>query len=177
MSIDNFRNLFNLHSTKNVGQYVHIYHDDFLVGVTNNVLGKFNDHNVGKIMAIKDGCAEVQYGSEANIGIYSLGSLAPVIAELKPTAINKTGSLGNPSEKKQGMIINWSNFGKGDKVNVAVIELGIPPTLYDVNDLSFLISDVSNSGITLVKGGSSNRRITLRKKKLPSKYTRMIKRV
>ena len=178
MSIDKFKNLLELHQRKNVGDYVHIYHDNLPFGVKNNVLGKFDDHSVGKIIAIKDGCAEVQYGSETNIGTYDLGSLASVIAELKPTAINKTGTLGNPSEKQKGIILDWSNFGKGDKVKVSVVGLLKPPTVYDMTDLVFIISDSYKPSVSLIRsGGGSNRRVTLRKKKLPAKLTRLIKRV
>jgi hypothetical protein len=176
MSIQSFTNILTL-GAKSVGQFVHIYHDAFVHNVANNVLGRYDDHNVGKIIDIKDGCAYVQYGSEANIGIYDVQSLAALTVSLKSTSANKTGTLGVPTENRKGYILEWSNFGKGDTVKVREAGLLFPPSTYNVSDLIFTISDSMHSSVTLVRKGGSNHRVTLRKKKLPSFYTRLLKRV
>lgn len=176
MSIQSYTNILSL-GNKTVGEYVHIYHDSFIHNVANNVLGRYDDHNVGKIIDIKDGCAYVQYGSEANIGIYDVQSLGLVSVSLKPTATNTTGSLGPPSETKKGFIMDWSNFGKGTTVKVSVLGLGAPPSVYNVTDLVFTISESMQSVVSLIRTGGSNRRVTLRKKKLPFFYTRLLRRV
>ena len=177
MSIQDYTNIQNL-GAKYVGQYVHIYHDSFIHNVSNNVLGRYDDHNVGKIVEVKDGCALVQYGAENNIGIYDVQSLGLVDVSLKSTATIKTGTLGNPSENKKGTILEWSNFGKGDKVKVSVVGLLNPPSIYDTVDLIFHIPSPTNPSVVFVqRQAGGNRRITLRKKKLPSYYTRLLKRV
>lgn len=178
MSVQDYTNLLSL-ANKNVGDYVHIYHDSFIHNVKNNVLGRYDDHAIGKIVKIEGSCAHVQYGSEANIGIYDRASLGLVLVSLKPTATSTTGSLGAPSDRrpnKLGFILEWSNFGKGTTVKVSVLGLGAPPSLYDVNDLNFTITESIDSAVTLVRSGGS-RRVTLRNKKFSSKYTRFLKRV
>jgi hypothetical protein len=179
MSIQDYANLGNIGDITGhmlLGGYVHIYHDSFIHNVKNNVLGRYDDHNIGKIVGKLASCVEVQYGSEANIGTYDNASVGTLTVSLKPTAMNTTGSLGNPAENKKGVLMYWSNFGKGDTVKVSAVGLGKPPSLYSVNDLVFTIVDSIQSGVSLVRSGGS-RRVTLRNKKFSSKYTRLVKRV
>lgn len=175
MSIQDYANLGIIFSS--IGDYVHIYHDSFIHNIKNNVLGRYDDHIIGKVIKQEGPCIHVQYGSEANVGIYDTTSLGIVKVSLKPTATNTTGALGAPSENKKGFIVEWSNFGKGDTVKVTVLALGkVSTSLYDVNDLVFTILESIHSGVSLVRSGGS-RRVTLRNKNFSSKYTRLIKRV
>jgi hypothetical protein len=169
MSIRDYINLSYL-AIKDVGDYVHIYHDSFIHNVKNNVLGRYDDHSIGKIVKKEGPCAHVQFGSENNIGIYDMASLANVVITLKNTAVTKTGSLGNPIAKILGQIQEWSNFGKGDTV---LVKGPTTTSSYPVSDLEF--RPMARFDIPSTRGGS--RRVTLRKKKLPSSYTRLIKRV
>ena len=172
MSIRDYINLSYL-AIKEVGDYVHIYHDSFIHNVKNNVLGRYDDHIIGKIVKIEGPCAHVQFGSENNIGIYDMASLANVSITLKATAVTKTGSLGNPITKILGQIQEWSNFGKGDTV---LVKGPTTTSSYPVSDLEFRpVARFDLPLVTSVRGGS--RRVTLRNKKLPSSYTRLIKRV
>lgn len=174
MSLNEYSNLLKVSQLMfSVGSHVHIYHDTFINQVSNNVLGKYDDHHVGKVVKIEDPCVHVQYGSETNIGIYDRGSLGLVSARIKPTAITKTGSLGDPSQQKSGFITEWSNFGKGDTVKVYDPKT-LKETTYPVTDLEFIISESALSSLLGARGG---RRVTLRNRKLPSIFTRILKRV
>ncbi len=170
MSVADYTNLSKL-TSKGVNQYVHIYHDSFVHNVKNNVLGRYDDHNVGKIVKIENGCAHVQFGAENNIGIYDLTALANVNVSLKSTAVEKKGALGVPGFNRIGSIMEWSNFGKGDKVKVFNLST-TAASVYNVSDLEFTITESVLSGLQR-RGGKR----TLRKKRLPAAYTRLLKRV
>jgi hypothetical protein len=170
MSVRDYEHLTKL-ATKGVNQYVHIYHDSFVHNVKNNVLGRYDDHNVGKIIKIEDGCAHVEFGAQNNIGIYDVTALGNVKVSLKATATNKTGCLGAPGSNYDGSIMEWSNFGKGDSIKVFNLTT-TAASVYTVSDLDFTIVE---SLIDKKHGG--RRTQTLRKKRLPAAYTRLLKRV
>ncbi len=172
MSVVDYTNLIKL-ASKGVAQYVHIYHDSFVHNVKNNVLGRYDDHNVGKIMKIENGCAHVQFGAENNIGIYDANSLGLIEVSLKPTATNKSGALKIPRFNYRGYIMEWSNFGKGDTIKI-FNKTTTAASLYNVSDLEFHIVD-STIPEVLRRGGQRTQ--TLRKKRLPAAYTRLLKRV
>lgn len=173
MSLADYENVVKLsQKTFTVGSRVHIYHDSFVSNVANNVLGRYDDHRVGKVLKVEEPCVHVQYGSESNVGIYDIASLGFVTARLKPTATTTTGSLGIPSQNKKGFITDWSDFGKGATVKIFE-PTSVKESTYFVSDLEFLISESQTGGI-LARGG---RRTTLRKKKMPSLFTRILKRV
>lgn len=174
MSVSDYTNLIKL-SSKGVGQYVHIYHDSFVHNVKNNVLGRYHDHNVGKIIKFENRCVHVEFGAQNNIGIYDESSLGIVSVSLKPTATNKTGCLGVSEMNQTGSILEWSNFGKGDTVKIFnSLARTNPETLYNVSDLQFTLTESVLSGL-LRRGGQRTQ--TLRKKRLPAAYTRLLKRV
>lgn len=173
MSLTDYDNLVKLsQKTFQVGTRVHIYHDSFVTNVTNNVLGRYDDHRVGKVVKIDEPCVHVQYGSEANIGVYDTASLGFVTARLKPTATTTTGSLGIPSQNKKGFITDWSDYGKGNTVKIFE-PTSVKESTYFASDLEFVISETAMSSL-LRRGG---RRVTLRNKKMNSMYTRFLKRV
>lgn len=172
MSLTDYSNLVRLsQKTFTVGSRVHIYHDSFIHNVSNNVLGTYDDHRVGKVVKIEEPCVHVQYGSETNIGIYDIASLAFVTVRLKPTATTTTGSLGLPTQNRVGFITDWSDFGTGKSVKI-YNPVSVKETAYDVSELEFLVRE-SNLGF-LSRGG---RRVTLRNKKGSSLFTRFLKRV
>jgi hypothetical protein len=170
MSVVDYLNLIQL-SSRGVGHYVHIYHDSFVHNVKNNVLGRYDDHNVGKIVKIENGCAHVQFGAENNIGIYDFTALGLLKVSLKSTAVEKKGALGVPGLNQTGSIMEWSNFGKGDTVKV-YNPIKAAESVYNVPDLEFTITETVLSGLQR-RGGKR----TLRKKRLPAAYTRLLKRV
>jgi hypothetical protein len=172
MSVADYSNLLKL-STKSIGHFVHIYHDSFVHNVQNNVLGSYDDHNVGKVVKVEAECVHVQFGAENNIGIYDTNSLGLVEASLKPTAINKSGALGVPGLNYRGYIMEWSNFGKGDTVKI-FNKTTTAASVYNKSDLEFHIVDSHVQG-ALKRGGQRTQ--TFRKKRLPAGYTRSLKRV
>lgn len=174
MSLNDYSNLIKLSQMKlPVGTFVHIYHDSFIHTVKNNVLGRYDDHHVGKVVQVDEPCVQVQYGSETNIGTYDIGTLGIVTVGLKPTAITKTGSLGDPSQGNSGFIREWSNFGKGDALKI-YNPATATETMYPVSDLEFRIGESVLGGLLSRRGG---RRVTLRQKKRSSLLTRFLKRV
>ena len=154
---------------KKVGDYVVLIDDTYLVNVGNNVLGKAASKNVGKIVAVENYCVKVEFGSQGNIGIYDPVSLAYVYVKLAPNS-KQTGVLGAAGSGKLGSIVNWSDFGKGDTVEVSS---GGKKSSYSVNEVLFI-----TALIRMPPQFSGGKRVTLRKgKNLKQYYTRILKRV
>lgn len=171
MSIKNYEHLLFQADYKNA-HFVHIYDDAFVHNVANNVLGRYDDHRIGKIVKVENGCVHVQYASDDNIGIYDMQALGIVSVKLKDYDDDRSkGSLGDPEDNEVGII---SYFTEEDKVMVRALGKNKPPSIYKTSELLFTV-DVLHSPLLKILGGY--RRTTLRNNKFPSLYTRFVKRV
>ena len=162
-----------------VGDYVALLSNDFIIDDFHNPLGKINpdgSRNIGRVINKYENCVVVQRGGEKKTGIYDPIALGYIFVRIHPDTQNKTGSLGtNPN--KVGVIVDWDNFATGNTISVRSGGVTVP-TPYAPSDLIFEVSNVkkfTSNYFASQTGGA--KRSTLRRNRIKRYLTRVMKRV